>query len=347
MISHSRRRKPVSPVSWGAALLAVIVIIATWVHYHFFTHSAHPHPVSSASKRLPTQVKTWDIVEATPLNTPRLPFKIGETSGILWNLNTHQLLWQLHPHTPGPLASTTKLMTIYLILHHLALSRVITISPAAAATSGSDIYMAPGEHFTVNQLLYGLMLASANDASVALAQSMAGSQRAFVREMNHQARIFGMNGTHYADPDGLSPQSIGTAWDLSIIAEQDLRNPLFRHIVDTKITHLPHNPIVRNLNGLLFIDPSVIGIKTGWTTKAGFNLVFAATRQVRGHSVTLLGVILHAQHGFPPEYQDAEKILNWGFQQVSLQTASPHHGLFNISTTAPGGKVPVTKKGSP
>lgn len=325
MISQSKHRKSASSKPWGAAFLAFLLIVSAWINQEFFSHPAI-HEVSAASKQTHT-IKTLYTVVPGPQKTPALPFKIGESSGILWNLNTHQLLWQLHPHTPGPLASTTKLMTIYLVLHHLPLNRVITISPQAAATTGSDIYMAPGEHFTVKQLLYGLMLASANDASVALAENLAGSRAAFIQEMNQEAKALGMNGTHYADPDGLSPKSVGTAWDLSIIAEQDLRNPLFRRIVDTKITALPHNPVVRNLNGLLFIDPSVIGIKTGWTTQAGFNLVFAATRNIDGHPVTLLGVILHAQYGFPPEYQDAEKILNWGFQQVALQMSPPRHDI--------------------
>ncbi len=318
MISRSRRRKP-APAPWAAALVVLALIVTAWINQAPGTHAVHKAGLPRA--------KTPEFYSVEPVSapTPPLPFKIGESSGVLWNLNTHQLLWQLNPHTPGPLASTTKLMTIYLALKELPLTKTVTVTPNAAATTGSDIYMAPGEHYRVKQLLYGLMLASANDAAVELAETMGGSTARFVAKMNEQAARLGMHGTHYADPDGLSPQSIGTAWDLSIIAEQDLENPLFRRIVDTKETSLPHNPVVRNLNGLLFMDPQVIGVKTGWTTAAGFNLIFAATRKVNGHSVTLLGVILHAQDGFPPEDADALKILNWGFHQVKLQTAPPQH----------------------
>ncbi len=278
------------------------------------------HPHALGPKR-PSQA----VAHATKLSSPAsvtipahpipsaLPFRIGENSGVLWNLTTGQLLWAYRPHLPGPYASTTKLMTIYLALKHLPLTGVVPISLKAAATTGSDIRMATTYHFTVRQLLYGLMLDSANNAAVALAQYEAGSVPAFVAQMNHTAQMMGMTNTTYADPDGLSPGSRGSAWDLSIIARADMENPLFRKIVRTKEASLPHNPIVRNLNGLLFIDPSVIGVKTGWTTEAGFNLVFAATRRVNGHSVTLLGVIMHGQQGFPSEYQDAEKILHWGF----------------------------------
>ncbi len=323
MISHSKRRRIAPNMPWGGALIILLLILSAWINQSFI-HSSPPKRIASTT---PSKASFPYMVTPGPLNTPSLPFKIGESSGILWNLNTHQLLWKLHPHQPGPLASTTKLMTFYLIWHHLALNQVVRVGPQAAATTGSDIYMAVGEHYTVHQLLYALMLASANNAAVALAEKMSGTRAQFVAAMNRQARQFGMNGTHYADPDGLSPKSTGTAWDLSIIVQQDLRIPLFRKIVDTRVASLPHNPVVRNLNSLLFLDPSVTGVKTGWTTQAGFNLVFTATRNVNGRPVTLLGVILHGQHGFPPENQDAEKILQWGFHRLRVNQTHFNPGV--------------------
>ncbi|NMP21056.1 D-alanyl-D-alanine carboxypeptidase [Sulfobacillus sp. DSM 109850] len=297
------------------ALLAVIAALVAAASVH---HKAHQRQVkvdqywsTPAKLSAPPLV----VLPKTPVVT-RLPFPIGENSGVLWNLNNGQLLWAMDPHLREPYASTTKLMTIYLALHQLPLSQVVSISPRAAATPGSDIKMAVGNRFTVKQLLYALMLRSANDSAVALAQADQGHVAKFVAEMNQTAQSLGMQGTTYGDPDGLNPHSAGTAWDLSIIARQDMQNPLFRQIVRTKSTSLPYNPVVTNLNGLLYLDPTVIGVKTGWTGAAGFNLVFAATRQVNGQPVTLLGVIMHGQHGFPPEYQDAEKILNWGFKTV-------------------------------
>ena len=306
---NRRRRNP--PL--GAVFLIVLLIASAYINHRqrvkVLKYQKHlDTPAAAAAPLLPRPV-------TKPL--PSLPFSIGESSGILWNLNTHQVIWQKHPHQVGPLASTTKLMTIYLILHHMSLNQVVTISPQAAATSGSDMNMAPGNQFTVRQLLYGLMLRSANDSAVALAEAMSGHTKNFVNTMNQTAHQWNLAHLSYADPDGLSHLSRGTAWDLSVIAMQDMRNPLFRQIVNTRTTSLPHNPIVRNLNGLLFMDPTVVGLKTGWTTQAGFNEVFAATRTINGHKVTLLGVILHGQQGFPPEHQDAERMLNWGFSQVS------------------------------
>lgn len=312
-----RKKERRSPI--GIMIVVVLLLASAWLNHTF------RHPNTTIEKPISKPI-AQPVYLLSPVpqqkKLPALPFTIGETSGVLWNLNTHQLIWQLNPHQVGPLASTTKLMTIYLALHQLPLQKIITISPNAASTTGSDMQMAPNDQFTVKQLLYGLMLASANDSAVQLAETMGGHTATFVSQMNHQAKMLGMNGTHYADPDGLSPQSVGTAWDLSIIAMQDLSNPLFRKIVNTRLTSIPHNPILRNLNGLLFQDPTVIGVKTGWTTAAGFNLVFAATRKVHGRPVTLLGVIMHGQMGFPPENTDAENILNWGFKQVAR---SPHH----------------------
>lgn len=305
------------------ALLIVIAALLAGAGVH---HRANIQ-VAAERRNLATPAKLLSPASVTLPRTAvpeSLPFAIGENSGILWNLTNGQLLWADNPHLQEPYASTTKLMTIYLILRQLPLTQNVSISPLAAGTSGSDIKMSVGNRFTVRQLLYALMLRSANDSAVALAGTAAGSVPAFVREMNQTAHRLGMKSTTYADPDGLAARSAGTAWDLAIIARQDMKSPLFRQIVRTKETSLPYNPVVSNLDGLLYIDPTVIGIKTGWTGDAGFNLVFAATRRVNGQPVTLMGVIMHGQAGFPPEYGDAEKILNWAFSRLkAASTKAP------------------------
>lgn len=308
-------------VPWVLVVLIAALLAAAGLHHKAQVRQAiHAHYLDT-----PAKLSAPALIPIPHAMVPsRLPFAIGEDSGVLWDLTNGQLLWSDRPHLRGPYASTTKLMTIHLALQQLALSRTVVISPEAAGTSGSDIKMAVGNRFTVKQLLYALMMRSANDSAVALAQTDAGSVHAFVAQMNRTAKSLGMNGTTYADPDGLAPGSAGTAWDLGIIARVDLQNPLFRQIVRTKQTSLPQNPIVTNLNGLLFMDPTVIGVKSGWTTEAGFNLVFAATRKVDGKPVTLLGVVMHGQGGFPPEYQDAERILNWGFARIkAAPTTAP------------------------
>lgn len=312
-----RVRSTKKPAPVHGVLLIMMLVFGVFIT----TRHSHPHPHIKSSVSAPA-IRFVPGMPPRPRPVPsRLPFPIGESSGVLWNLTTHQLMWQLHPNLEGGFASTTKLMTFYLIYHRLSLSQVVTITPQAAATTGSDIAMHVGQRFTVRQLLYALLMASANDAAVALADTASHSTSAFVRLMNQTAQSFGMYHTHYQDPDGLSPGSYGSAWDLAVIAEQDLKIPLFRKIVDTKQVRLPGNPTVTNLNGLLYMDPSVIGVKTGWTTKAGFNVVFEARRKVHGKPVTLLGILMHGQYGFPPVDSDAENLLNWGFSQ--LQRSKP------------------------
>ena len=312
-----RRKKGVVP--WPLLIISAALLTAVGAHHRQplgFHAMASGRPGPTTVRKPMFTHPQGPVLPQTAVNST-LPFTIGENSGVLWNLTTGQLLWAYQPYLREPYASTTKLMTIYLAMKDLPLHAMVSISPQAAATTGSDIRMAVGYRFTVRQLLFALMMDSANDASVALAQTDAGSVAAFVAKMNHTAAMMGMAGTTYVDPDGLAAGSAGNAWDLSIIARADMRNSLFRQIVRTKESSLPHNPVLRNLNGLLFMDPTVIGVKTGWTTEAGFNLVFAATRKVHGTPVTLLGVIMHGQNGFPPEYQDAENILNWAYHNLA------------------------------
>lgn len=327
-----RPRPNAAPV--GGLVLIFLLLFSAWISRVTHPGAAVPHAPTKRSESGSRTVELAPYGPPDPRPVPSaLPFTIGEPSGVLWDLNDRGLLWAQNPHLVGGLASTTKLMTYYLAVRDLRLDRTLRIGPVAAGTTGSDISMAVGEHYTVRQLLFGLLMASANDSAVALAQAAGGLSR-FVAQMNATAAAFNMQGTHYADPDGLSPGSRGTAWDLATIARLDLENPLFRRIVDTKTISLPNNPIVRNLNGLLYLDPTVIGLKTGWTTAAGFNVVFAARRNVAGREVTLLGVLMHGQSGFPPVYTDAEKLLNWGFAHLP-KAASPKVPLAARSRPSP------------
>jgi D-alanyl-D-alanine carboxypeptidase (penicillin-binding protein 5/6) len=247
---------------------------------------------------------------------PRIPAPaVGEPEGILAVFGQSRPLWMRRPFRTGPVASTTKLMTAYLTASSMPLNQPVTVSAWAARTGGSTMVLDPGERLTVRQLLQGLLLKSANNAAVALAQAVSGSVPAFVAEMNRTSRRLDLRDTAYRDPDGLSPGSRSSAANLLRLAELDLDVPALRAIVDTRQTTLPLNGLVDNIDGLLWMDPTVIGVKTGWTTPAGTCLVFAATRSVDGHPVTLVGVLLHGTT-FPPEYQDAEALLHWGFQVI-------------------------------
>jgi D-alanyl-D-alanine carboxypeptidase (penicillin-binding protein 5/6) len=274
------------------------------------THLRHATTIPSglAAPDPPAPVR-W-VAPGTPP-----PPSVSEPDGILLVYGQSIPLWSKNPQAEGPVASTTKLMTAYLVASSLPWNDPVTISDYAAATGGSEMFLRPGDRFTVGQLLYGMLMRSANNAAVALAQAVSGRASRFVSLMNRTAAALNLRHTHYQDPDGISPGSQSSAADLARLAELDLANPALARIMTTRETSLPENPTVVNIDGMIWRDQSALGLKTGWTSQAGTCLVFAARRTVAGHPVTLVGVLLHGQT-FPPEYNDAEALLNWGFRAI-------------------------------
>ncbi len=302
-----------------AATLAVLAAggILGSVAWHSSRAAAPPRPGRAALRAVAAAhaARSTRPIRWIPAGTS-LPFPLHEPDAVLAIYGQPQLLYAKNITQQGPIASTTKLMTAYLVAESLPMNQVVVISPSAAATGGSDMRMYPGERFTVRQLLTGMLMVSANDAAVALAQAVSGHTAAFVALMNRTAQSLGLHHTHYADPDGISPGSSSSAGDLLRLAELDLQIPVLRQIMRTKTASLPNNPIVININGILWRDPTVIGLKTGWTSQAACTLVFAAQRTVNGYPVTLVGVLLHAQL-FATEYADAESLLNWGYGTIA------------------------------
>jgi serine-type D-Ala-D-Ala carboxypeptidase (penicillin-binding protein 5/6) len=213
-----------------------------------------------------------------------------------------------------PIASTTKLMTAYLALHHLRLSERLT-APAYHPILGESLMgLQPGERDTVHDLLYGMLLPSGNDAAVTLADGVAGSVPAFVAMMNRAAARLGLTETHYATPVGLdSPGNYSSAHDLVKLTEILRRNALFRRIVDTKRKTVRSGAEVRrlvNTNELLGTVPYVTGVKTGTTLDARHVLVSSATR----HGVTLVAALLGAPSDETRDVGSLE-LLKYGFSR--------------------------------
>jgi len=219
------------------------------------------------------------------------------------------------------IASTTKLMTAYLALKELPLDRRIAapdyqpISPAETLAG-----LAPGERVSVSDLLHALLLGSANDAAVTLAEGVSGSVPRFVREMNRAAAALGLTDTHYENPIGLdSARNYSSAGDLASLTLRLRRDPVFRHIVDTERAVLRTGDRTReitNRNRLLLRLPWVSGVKTGHTLDAGYVLVGTGTRK----GATLVSVVL----GTPSEaVRDAAtlELLDYGFSLYRRETA--------------------------
>lgn len=221
-------------------------------------------------------------------------FSVPAGSAILIDASTGSVLYAQNADMQRGMASTTKIMTALCVLEALPPETVVEITPEMTGAEGSSLYLKAGEHLTVEQLLYGLMLESGNDAAEALAIACDGSIERFADRMNARARALGLTHTHFANPHGLSASGhYTTARELALITAEAMRNPLFRTIVSTYRMQIPyedqpnaryltnHNPILRQYEGM-------IGVKTGWTTADGKCFVTAAERD----GLTLIAVTL-------------------------------------------------------
>lgn len=233
---------------------------------------------------------------------------------VLIEATSGAILAQRHADTRLPMASTTKIMTALVALESLPPDTPVQITGASVGIEGSSIYLSQGETLTLEDLLYALLLESANDAAVAIAIAVSGSVEAFAEEMNRRATRLGLTDTHFVNPHGLDAEShYTTAYELALITQEALRNPDFRRIVSTqkKIIPLRGTEGVRlllNHNRLLRDYEGCIGVKTGFTKHTGRCLVSAADRD----GVTLIAVTL----GAPDDWKDHRNLLDYGFSQL-------------------------------
>ena len=227
-----------------------------------------------------------------------------------------------------PMASTTKIMTALVTLENTQLDQRITIPREAVGIEGSSLYLEEGDTLTVKDLLYSLMLRSANDAATALAIEVGGDIRGFSDMMNARAQELGLTDTSFSNPHGLdSEDHYTTAKELCLIAAEALKNETFREITSTykysfslgdgTRTVVNHNKLLKSYEG-------AIGVKTGFTKKCGRCLVSAAERD----GITLVAVTLDA----PDDWKDHTDILDYGFDTL---VSIPIENIANINFTIP------------
>lgn len=233
------------------------------------------------------------------------------------------------------MASTTKIMTCLVALENCPLEKKVQVSDCAIGVEGSSIYLQKGESLTMSNLLYALMLQSANDAATAIAYEIGGSIEGFAELMNKKANELGLQNTHFTNPHGLyDDEHYTTARDLALITKYAMNNPLFREIVATKKSMIPmsNGEGMRSLvnhNKLLRIYDGTIGVKTGFTKKTGRCLVSAAEKD----GTTIIAVTLNA----PDDWNDHISLLDLGFEKVqTLSLADEDQYNFKISVV--GGK---------
>ena len=244
---------------------------------------------------------------------------LGEArSEILIEAKTGRVLYENNAHEALPMASTTKIMTALVALENGSLSDTVTAGKNAFGVPGTSIYLGLGEQLTLEQMLYGLMLASGNDAAVAIAEHIGGSIENFCRMMTARGLEIGCENTVFVTPHGLPADGHHTtAWDLALIAREAMKNPAFREIVSTQRASLPwadheYDRVLTNKNKLLSTYAGALGVKTGYTKAAGRCLVFAAERD----GLELIGVVLNC----PDWFDEAAALLDKGFDNWQMVT---------------------------
>ena len=211
-----------------------------------------------------------------------LPARAEEEDGpaamILYEPRTGTVLEALNPDTPMLIASTTKIMTALVVLEHCGLNETVTVTAEQTAVEGSSAWLMAGASYTVEDLLYGLMLASGNDAACALAEYTAGSIEGFAALMNEKAAALELRNTHFSNPHGLNdPEHYSSARDLALLTAAAMENAVFARIFAAR-SYSAHGLEYSNHNKLLDTCEGCIGGKTGFTKAAGRTLVSCAER---------------------------------------------------------------------
>lgn len=232
-------------------------------------------------------------------------------SSVLLDGTTGRILCSKNADTRSLIASTTKIMTGLLVAEECDLKASYAIPAEAVGVEGSSLHLKAGEIVTIEELLYGMMLHSGNDAALALAMYCAGTQEAFAEKMNRKAEELGLTGTSYKNPHGLDQEGhYSTALDLARLTACAMNHPVFRQVVSTK-TITFGNRVFTNHNKLLWRYDGAVGVKTGYTMAAGRILVSAAERDGR----RLIAVTIHDRN----DWTDHAALFDYGFSSFSMR----------------------------
>lgn len=236
---------------------------------------------------------------------------ISADSAILVDAQTGRVLYEKNADRQSLIASTTKIMTALVVCEQCNVLDRVRIPKEAVGIEGSSIYLKEGEILTVQELLYGLMLHSGNDAAVALAIYCGGTVEGFAELMNDKARRLGMKNSHFANPNGLdAPGHYSTAEDMAILSAYAMENPIFAKTVSARTVNITGRSL-KNHNRLLWMVDGADGVKTGYTKAAGRILVSSATRQGR----RLIAVTMND----PSDWQDHKTLLEKGFSGYQVR----------------------------
>lgn len=302
MTARHTRREGTTRGRAAALLLAVLVALA----------AASP---SLAAPSLPEPL----LDGAPPASWPE-PDGVDGEALILLEVETGQLLVARAADQRRPVASTIKLLTAYSVVTRVDLDEVVTVGDEVVGIGGSGVDLAPGEEWTVEELLLALLPRSGNEAAEALAVYVGGDRATFLRMMEEDAATLGIDDLAVTSPSGLDDGTLLSAYELARVAAAVYEIEELRPILSTRVVSLPGRPAEENRNLLIGDYPGATGMKTGFTTAAGYSLVASAERGERD----LIAVVLGAGED-PSRFDSAATLLDHGFEathQTRLNTTA-------------------------
>lgn len=260
---------------------------------------------------------------------------ISAKAGILMERETGTVLYEQNAHEALEPASVTKVMTMLLVAEaidqgNLSLEDKVTTSAYAASMGGSQVFLEEGEQMTVHEMLKAVAVASGNDAAVALAEHLKGSEQAFVERMNQRAQELGMEDTHFCNCTGLPAQGhVTSAYDIAIMSRELLSHDLIRDYTGIWMDTLRGGQFqLANTNKLIYYYEGATGLKTGSTQGAGFCISASACRD----GMELIAVILGSETS-SDRFESAKTLLNYGFGGWAMAEAGPVEPISPVPVT--------------
>ncbi|WP_281816077.1 D-alanyl-D-alanine carboxypeptidase family protein [Vallitalea longa] len=252
------------------------------------------------------------------------PEKLYAYSALLMDKKTGRVLWEKKGFEERAMASTTKIMTCIMALESCELDEIVEVSEKASKAPKVKLYIRPGEQYYLGDLLHALMLVSSNDVAIAVAEHVAGSTEKFCKLMTAKAKEIGAINTCYITPNGLDAEGHHTtAYDLALVTRYALNNEMFNKIINTPSKSFceikeGRNFNINNKNSFLNMYDGANGVKTGFTSKAGYCFVGSAKQE----DLELISVVLAS--GWPNnktyKWSDTKKIMNYGFDNFETRT---------------------------
>lgn len=255
--------------------------------------------------------------------------KVSAKAAVVINGDTGEIIYSHNPDRRLPMASTTKIMTALLLCEKGDLKREITVTAEMLRVEGSSMGLLSGDKVTLHDLLYGMMLASGNDAANVTAYTLGGTVDGFVKMMNDKAAELGLKNTHFDTPSGLDGEShYTTAYELGLLARYAMQNEEFAKAAASKSATLcygnpPYRRTLTNHNRLLKTFDGAVGVKTGFTKKSGRCLVTAARRDGK----FVIAVTLND----PDDWRDHTALLEYGLNKVRLTKVEPERQSIQVA----------------